>query len=138
MLKLINTEKHFPISNPYSRRAYFVPGMFGELNRKGIIIVSKGKNPCGIIDDLKTPTKTTTIGGDVSLWVTPGIFETDVFEKSGKYEKWTILYISPAGKLTSRRRKNSRAMGYVKVNNHNCLRFQYNGWEDRPKLITGE
>jgi hypothetical protein len=128
MLKVIKSKKG-PCSNPTTKNTYCLPGLFGELNNRGKVVISRGKDPCGIIDDVKTKTDNTILDGQITFWSSPGIFETDKFEKSGKYNKNTILYVNLSGKLTSRKMKSFKEVGKVLFVKENKLRFKYYGYK---------
>jgi hypothetical protein len=102
--------------------------MFGQLNRKGKVVVSDGTNPLGIIEDIRTDTATTIRGKRICMWTSPGVYATDQVEKRCNFLVGRLLYVSNRGKLTTRQRsKKHRSVGMVISYRAGVLEFQFWG-----------
>lgn len=81
----------------------FEPGMIGQLDvqeERVVCGISDGKAPLGVIDSLSI--------GDLLLWVTRFLGQTNQFDKSFKYPINSILYVNENGLFTP---KNSEDTG---------------------------
>jgi len=98
MIKLVDSCGNGLTQLKASRKIkYFQSGQFGEFNKYGNVIVSGGRNPIGIMDDIYTENDNTIFDNNIHLWTLPGFFETDQFE-FGKYRMKSSLFVSANGK----------------------------------------
>ena len=113
MLRLIQVSG-MPVGIPVVRTIRCQPGMFGQLNKKGQVVVSDGTSPIGIIDEHKDDAENTIVNKCAAVWTVRGIYATDQVEKRCSFLTARLLYVSNRGRLTTRcRSKSHRSVGVV-------------------------
>lgn len=117
-----------PVGIPAVRTIRCQPGMFGQLNKRGKLMVSDGTKPIGLIDEYKTATDNTIVNRQAAVWTVRGVYATDQVERRCSFLTNRLLYVSRRGKLTTRRRcKSYRPVGVVISYLGGVLEFEFWG-----------
>ena len=106
MLRVINAMGSLPVNYEVDAKSKFIPGQVGQLKvtNSGRIVCGKsnGKEPLGLIDDIRTSEyDTTNVSKRITVWMCNGVFETDQFDTSKKYSTGTSLFVDKNGSLTA-------------------------------------